>query len=85
MQQRHTRTGMTPIAYSAAEKEERIHLLRIGLMVSYVKLRPHLFYFLEQAAKLFECHLYTLGSRDYAHALLPVWNPVLVRAPPLIG
>lgn len=37
-----------------------------------MKLRPHLFRFLSEASALFECHLYTLGSRDYAHALLPV-------------
>lgn len=36
----------------------------------YVKLRPGLERFLDAAVQLFDLHIYTMGSRAYAHAVV---------------
>lgn len=41
----------------------------------YVKLRPHLQKFLRAASKLFEMHIYTMGTREYAKAICEHIDP----------
>lgn len=41
-------------------------VLSVGSAVFYVKLRPHLQEFLKETARLFEIHIYTMGTREYA-------------------
>jgi len=41
----------------------------------FVKLRPHLFEFLEEASKLFELHIVTHGTKLYAKAMSKIIDP----------
>lgn len=41
----------------------------------FIKLRPHLHVFLESIATLFELHVYTMGSRSYAQAVVRIFDP----------
>lgn len=41
----------------------------------YVKLRPHLQKFLRTASKLFEMHIYTMGTREYARVICEHIDP----------
>lgn len=41
----------------------------------YIKLRPHLPAFLTSMARLFELHVYTMGSRSYAQAVVNIFDP----------
>lgn len=42
--------------------------------VYYVKLRPGLQQFFEELSKIFELHVYTMGSRSYAHAVVKLFD-----------
>ncbi|KAK6544181.1 RNA polymerase II [Orbilia ellipsospora] len=41
----------------------------------YVKLRPGLKRFLESISKLYECHIYTMGTRAYAMSIAKIVDP----------
>ncbi|KAG0214111.1 Carboxy-terminal domain (CTD) phosphatase [Mortierella sp. GBA30] len=41
----------------------------------YIKLRPHLEAFLKKVTKLYELHIYTMGTRNYAAAVANVIDP----------
>ncbi|KAF3906383.1 hypothetical protein ABW20_dc0104578 [Dactylellina cionopaga] len=41
----------------------------------YVKLRPGLKSFLENISKLYECHIYTMGTRAYAMSITKIVDP----------
>lgn len=41
----------------------------------FIKLRPHLQDFLHQMSQLFELHVYTMGSRSYARAVVALFDP----------
>ncbi|KAF9561833.1 Carboxy-terminal domain (CTD) phosphatase [Mortierella alpina] len=41
----------------------------------YIKLRPHLETFLKKVTKLYELHIYTMGTRNYAAAVANVIDP----------
>ncbi|KAF4554617.1 putative NLI interacting factor-like phosphatase 1 [Elsinoe fawcettii] len=41
----------------------------------YIKLRPGLFEFLDEIAKLYECHIYTMGTRAYAQNIAKIVDP----------
>ena len=43
--------------------------------VYYIKLRPGTRDFLEQLYDKFEMHIYTMGTRDYAHAVANILDP----------
>jgi RNA polymerase II subunit A-like phosphatase len=43
--------------------------------VYFVKLRPGLAGFFERLSELFELHVYTMGSRSYAHAVVRLFDP----------
>ena len=43
--------------------------------IYYIKLRPGLRTFLEAMAPLFELHVYTMGSRSYARAVVRLFDP----------
>lgn len=43
--------------------------------VYYIKLRPHLRPFLQRMSQLFELHVYTMGSRNYARAVVRLFDP----------
>ncbi|KAI8608137.1 hypothetical protein BC830DRAFT_35650 [Chytriomyces sp. MP71] len=43
--------------------------------IYYIKLRPGTFEFLEKAFKLFEMHVYTMGTRHYANAVAKILDP----------
>ncbi|KAJ3290071.1 Carboxy-terminal domain (CTD) phosphatase [Rhizoclosmatium sp. JEL0117] len=43
--------------------------------VYYIKLRPGTFEFLEKASKLYELHIYTMGTRNYAEAVARIIDP----------
>jgi len=40
-------------------------------------LRPGLAHFLAETNKLFECHIYTMGSRDYAKQIAEIIDPTV--------
>ena len=60
--------GMPETATTTYDTEARVHTLRIGPMTSYVKLRPHLFSFLEQASAnpCDPCHLVAIPNPTYS-------------------
>lgn len=41
----------------------------------FIKLRPHLWKFLNNISQLFELHVYTMGSRSYARAVVSLFDP----------
>ena len=41
----------------------------------FLRLRPHLSTFLSSLSSLYELHIYTMGSRAYADAVLPIIDP----------
>lgn len=41
----------------------------------YIKLRPGLIEFLDHIAKMFECHVYTMGTRAYAQNIANIVDP----------
>lgn len=43
--------------------------------VYHVKLRPGLERFVADMARMFELHIYTMGSRSYAHAVVRLFDP----------
>ncbi|KAI9033232.1 HAD-like domain-containing protein [Hyaloraphidium curvatum] len=43
--------------------------------VYYVKPRPHLQHFLQQVRKMYELHIYTMGTRSYADAVAKALDP----------
>ena len=43
--------------------------------IYYVKLRPGLHDFLENISKLYECHIYTMGTRAYAQNIAKIIDP----------
>ncbi|KAJ3235617.1 Carboxy-terminal domain (CTD) phosphatase [Chytriomyces hyalinus] len=43
--------------------------------IYYIKVRPGTFEFLEKAHKLFEMHIYTMGTRPYAEAIAKILDP----------
>lgn len=47
----------------------------IDSAVFYVKLRPHLDKFLDEVVKLFEIHIYTMGTREYAEGVCKLIDP----------
>lgn len=53
------------VAAGSGPMDNRMHL----------KLRPHLFEFLSRCAKLFELHIYTMGSRLYADRVAQLIDP----------
>lgn len=54
------------ILHTTTEECECDFRFTSGTQCFYVKLRPHLCTFLEAASKLFEMHVYTMGTREYA-------------------
>lgn len=42
--------------------------------IYYVKLRPGLSDFFSELSKIFELHVYTMGSRSYAHAVVKLFD-----------
>ncbi|KAJ3318363.1 Carboxy-terminal domain (CTD) phosphatase [Boothiomyces sp. JEL0866] len=57
--------------------QEQIHSFTLGGsdMVYYVKLRPGTKEFLEAVSDKFELHIYTMGTRNYAHAIANAIDP----------
>lgn len=51
------------------------HLFRFPHMGMWTKLRPGIWNFLEQASKLFELHVYTMGNKLYATEMAKVLDP----------
>lgn len=56
----------------------------------YIKFRPGLREFLQEAAQLFDIHVYTMGSRDYAIEVVKLMDQLvadptraLLKGPPL--
>lgn len=45
------------------------------MTVYYVKLRPHVHEFLQEARKMYELHIYTMGTRTYADAVAQALDP----------
>lgn len=46
-----------------------------GPRTHYVRLRPGLQTFLEEVSALFDLHVYTMGARAYADAVVPILDP----------
>lgn len=44
-------------------------------LVYYIKLRAYTREFLERMNKIFEMHIYTMGTRTYAHAVAKILDP----------
>ncbi|ORD99661.1 FCP1 [Hepatospora eriocheir] len=51
------------------------HKFILGDDIHYVKYRPYLFSFLNKLSKLYELHVYTMGTRLYAQAILAHIDP----------
>ncbi|KAF3911654.1 hypothetical protein AA313_de0202315 [Arthrobotrys entomopaga] len=65
--------------YDAVKDVEAFQLLDEGAggrgCWYYVKLRPGLKEFLEHISKLYECHIYTMGTRAYAMSIAKIVDP----------
>lgn len=57
------------------EDIHRITLPESPNQMYYIKFRPGLLLFLETISKLFELHVYTMGSRSYARAVVGLFDP----------
>lgn len=53
----------------------RVVLPEMPAQMYYIKLRPGLDRFLRRMAELFELHVYTMGSRSYAQAVVRLFDP----------
>ncbi|CDS11612.1 hypothetical protein LRAMOSA03875 [Lichtheimia ramosa] len=58
-----------------ATKDIRKFTLPGSSLMYYIKLRPGLSEFLEQVSKLYELHIYTMGTRHYAEAVAREIDP----------
>lgn len=54
---------------------EQIHPITVTGECYFIKLRPQLKEFLAQISRLFELHVYTMGTRDYAQAVVRLFDP----------
>lgn len=62
--------------YEALSDVKTFQLLdRDRVATYYVKMRPGTFEFLENICKLYECHVYTMGTRPYAEGVAKVIDP----------
>eukprot|EP01132_Coremiostelium_polycephalum_P003886 gene3886-4849_t len=53
-----------------------IHIINVNGPMRYcIKLRPHLYDFLRQVNELFELHIYTMGTRNYATQIAKLIDP----------
>ena len=59
----------------AARRESYVYAFKMGGVDHYVKFRPGLFKFLEQASKRFLLHIYTHGTREYAENIAKLIDP----------
>ena len=50
-------------------------LYRLSHFSTYTKLRPYVFEFLEEAAKICRMHVYTMGDKNYAHEMASLIDP----------
>lgn len=48
---------------------------KLSTWIFYVKLRPHLKSFLQKVSRLFEIHVYTMGTREYASSICAILDP----------
>ncbi|KAG0166824.1 Carboxy-terminal domain (CTD) phosphatase [Apophysomyces sp. BC1034] len=62
-------------ANHAATKDIRKFTLPGSLLVYYIKLRPWLYEFLDAVSRIFELHIYTMGTRHYAEAVAREIDP----------
>ncbi|KAJ6261809.1 hypothetical protein Dda_2608 [Drechslerella dactyloides] len=66
--------------YDAVKDVEAFQLLDEGAggrgCWYYVKLRPGLKRFLENISKIYECHIYTMGTRAYAMSIAKIVDPL---------
>ena len=59
----------------ASEEIKEWHPIRLGREVLYIKFRPYLREFIEKSSRLFELHVYTHGTRNYADQILNILDP----------
>ncbi|KAJ9458805.1 RNA polymerase II subunit A C-terminal domain phosphatase [Diplonema papillatum] len=64
-----------PDGREAGRMESSVHEIVAHRVVHAVKLRPGLFRFLRTVAPLFELHVFTHGTREYAAAVLEIIDP----------
>lgn len=70
-----------PATEQLLQRKEIINVHRVTFVdclpgeVYYIKLRPGLEQFLHRMAQLFELHIYTMGSRNYARAVVRLFDP----------
>lgn len=57
------------------ELSGQIHPITVAGERYFIKLRPHLQEFLTRMSHLFEMHVYTMGTRDYAQAVVKLFDP----------
>lgn len=57
------------------ELSGQIHPITVAGERYFIKLRPHLEEFLVQLSRLFELHVYTMGTREYARAVIKLFDP----------
>ncbi|KAF7720872.1 Carboxy-terminal domain (CTD) phosphatase [Apophysomyces ossiformis] len=62
-------------ANHAATEDIRKFTLPGSVLVYYIKLRPGLHEFLREISKIFELHIYTMGTRHYAEAVAREIDP----------
>lgn len=63
------------ILHTTHEECDCDFVFRMQNVSLYVKFRPHLQYFLEEAIKIFEIHIYTMGTREYARRICDFIDP----------
>ncbi|EGG20980.1 putative tfiif-interacting component of the c-terminal domain phosphatase [Cavenderia fasciculata] len=57
-------------------KKSNIHeIILNGNQRYFIKLRPHLYEFLREVNRLFELHIYTMGTRNYAQKIASLVDP----------
>lgn len=68
--------GVPPGSMDENERAlQSIHKIKIDGYNYYVKERGELRWFLEEAARLFEIHIYTMGNKKYAAAIAEILDP----------
>ncbi|RUO95418.1 HAD-like domain-containing protein, partial [Jimgerdemannia flammicorona] len=63
------------VTFSLVMQDIRKFVLPGSPLVYYIKLRPDLRKFLSEVTKLYELHIYTMGTRNYAEAVAKEIDP----------
>lgn len=73
-----SRTTFGQVVVTIPENPQDVHVFTLphdDNTIYYVKTRPHVQHFLQEARKMYELHIYTMGTRTYADAVAKALDP----------